>query len=68
LLTREFFLKLVRAGSAAEVIGLPPNIFCHRYSSWNKYQTDGILDHLILSRSKTLWLPLAFEPSKSLPK
>jgi hypothetical protein len=58
----------VRARSAAKIIGLPPNIFRHCYSPWNKHQTDGILDHLILAGGKTLWLPLAFEPPKSSPK
>jgi hypothetical protein len=68
LLACEFFLILVRAGLTAEVIGLPSNIFRHCYSPWNKYQANGILNHLILAGGKTLWLPLAFEPSKGSPK
>lgn len=58
----------MRAGLTAEVIGLPSNIFRHCYSPWNKYQANGILNHLILAGGKTLWLPLAFEPSKGSPK
>jgi hypothetical protein len=58
----------VGAGLAAEIIGLSSNIFCYRDSSWNKYKTNRILNHLILAGNKTLWLPLAFEPLKGSPK
>jgi len=68
MLTGKFFLKLVCARSAAKIIGLPPNIFRHGYSPWNKHQADGILNHLILSRGKTFWLTLAFESPESPPK
>ena len=54
-------------GLATEIIGLPPYIFCHCDSSWNKHQANRILNHLILARRKTLWLPLAFEPLKGSP-
>jgi hypothetical protein len=54
LLTGEPFLEFVRAGSAAEVIILPPNIFCYGRSSWNKHQADRILDHVIITWSETL--------------
>jgi hypothetical protein len=67
LLTDELFLKLVRAGSAAKVIHLPPNIFRDRCASWNKYLADWILNHVILTRRKKVRLALILEFSKSTP-
>ena len=57
----------MRAGSTAEVIRLPPNIFRYRRSPWNKYLADGILDHVILTRRETIRLALAFELSEGTP-
>jgi hypothetical protein len=67
LLAGELFLKLVRAGSAAKVIHLPPNIFCYRCAPWNKYLADGILNHVILTRRKKVRIALALELSKCTP-
>jgi hypothetical protein len=67
LLTSKFLLKLVRTQSTAKVIGLPTDIFRDRYSPWNKHQTLGILDHLILTGGKTFRLPLAFKSSNCPP-
>ena len=67
LLAHKFLLKLVRARSTAKVIGLPTDIFRDRYSPWNKHQTLGILNHLILAGGKTFRLPLAFKPSNCSP-
>jgi hypothetical protein len=67
LLTGELFLKLVRAGSAAKVIHLPPNILRYRCASWNKYLADWILNHVILTRRKKVRLALVLEFSKSTP-
>jgi hypothetical protein len=50
----------VRAGSAAEIIRLPPNIFRYRHSPWNKYLANGILNHVILTRREKVRLALAF--------
>jgi len=61
-------LELVRAGSAAEVIRLPPNIFRYRHSPWNKYLADGILNHVIFPRREKVRLALAFELSDGTPE
>jgi hypothetical protein len=58
----------VRAGSAAEVIRLPSNIFRYRRSPWNKYLADWILHHLILTRREKVRLALAFELSNGTPE
>jgi len=58
----------VRAGLAAEVIRLPPNIFRYRRSPWNKYLADGILHHVILTRREKVRLALAFELSNGTPE
>jgi hypothetical protein len=58
----------VRAGSAAEVIRLPPNIFRYRRSSWNKYLANGILHHVILTRREKVRFALAFELSNGTPE
>ena len=63
MLAGKLFLKLVRTGSAAEIIGLPPNIFRYRCSSWNKHQADRILNHVIFARRETVRLVSAFELS-----
>ena len=61
MLAREFFLKLVCAGLTAEVIGMPPDFFGNRCSPWNKYQADGILYHVVLSRGELIWLAPPFD-------
>jgi len=61
-------MELVRAGSAAEVIRLPPNIFRYRHSPWNKYLAYRILNHVILTRRKQVRLAPAFELSKGTPE
>ena len=61
-------MELVRAGLAAEVIRLPPNIFRYRHSPWNKYLADGILNHVILTRRETVRLTPAFEVSNGTPE
>jgi hypothetical protein len=58
----------VCARSTAEVIGLTSDIFHYCRSSWNIYQADGILDHLILVGRKALRLALTFKLSKSPPQ
>ena len=63
MLAGELFLKLVRTGSAAEVIRLPPNIFRYCRSPWNKHQADGILNHVIFTRRDAVRLVSAFELS-----
>jgi hypothetical protein len=61
-------VKLVRAGSAAKIIGLPPNIFRHRYAPWHKNTANRILHHLILAWKEPFRLALALEFPESLPK
>ena len=68
MLAGELFLKFVSAGSTAEVIRLPPDIFSYRRSPWNKHQADGILNHVIFTRRKPVWLAPAFEYSNSTPE
>jgi hypothetical protein len=58
----------VRAGSAAEVIGLPPDIFRNRLSPRNKYLANGILHHVILTRREKVRFALAFELSNGTPE
>jgi len=66
LLACKLFLKLVCTGLAAEVIRLPPDFFRYCRSSGNKYQTDGILYHVIFSRRELIrFAPLLDPPDGS---
>jgi hypothetical protein len=58
----------VRAGSAAEIIRLPPNIFRYCCFPWNKRQANRILNHVILTGEETIRLTLAFERSNGTPE
>jgi hypothetical protein len=57
----------VRAGSAAEIIRLPPNIFRDCRFPWNKRQANRVLNHVTLVGEETLWLTLTFERSNGTP-
>jgi hypothetical protein len=58
----------VRAGSAAEIIPLPPNIFRYCRFPWNKHHANRILNQVILTGEETIRLTLAFEHSNGTPE
>jgi hypothetical protein len=58
----------VRAGSAAEKIRLPPNIFRYCRFPWNKHQANRVLNHVILTGEETIRLTRAFERPNGTPE